>query len=183
MNYFLRNIRWLAPLLLLFGAATIAATAFWAPDTTHGRAAVARQGFLAPDFSLSTPDGNPVTLSEFTGQVVVVNFWASWCPPCRKEMPALQSVFTENASKQVVILGVNATNEDTPSNAVDFASQNGVTFPILLDADGSLARTYLVNALPTTFFIDRNGIIRKVIYGGPLSEALLRVEIAWLAGE
>ena len=183
MTYFLKNIRWLTPLLLSLSALVIVGTTLWAPATTGGRPAIARQGFPAPEIQLTDFSGDSVSLSQLGGKVVVVNFWASWCPPCQKEMPAFETTYRTFQDQQVMILGINATSQDTLAAAASFAQQHGLTFPILLDQDGIAAHTYLVDALPATFFIDQQGIIRKVVYGGPLSEALLQTEIDQLRGE
>jgi peroxiredoxin len=92
-------------------------------------------------------------------------------------MPALQRIYDNFSSNGVVILGVNATNQDTPENALLFTSTLGITFPILFDDGGSISQSYQVQSLPTTFLIDRNGIIDEVIIGGPVAEALLEVRI------
>jgi len=98
-------------------------------------------------------------------------------------MPAMQAVYEEFGHYGVTILAVNASNQDDPLAARRFITERGLTFPILEDLTGATARTYQVSALPTTFFIDRKGIISKVIYGGPLAEALLRAEITRLVKE
>ncbi len=104
---------------------------------------------------------------------MVVNFWASWCPPCKAEMPDLESAFQAHQAEGLVILGVNSTSQDSSDAALAFADAQGVTFPVLLDWTGEVDRLYLVRALPTTFFIDRQGTIRKVVVGGPMSQATL----------
>jgi cytochrome c biogenesis protein CcmG, thiol:disulfide interchange protein DsbE len=183
VNILFANRRWLFPLILGIAGTWIMVTAFIGPPTTQGRPAVARQGFPAPQISLNNFDGTSVSLSDYEGQVVVINFWASWCPPCRAEMPALQSAYLDLLPQGVTILAVNAANQDDPQAARSFVAERGLTFPILEDITGAVSRAYQVNALPSTYFIDHNGIIRKVIYGGPLAEALLRAEIIRLVEE
>ena len=117
---------------------------------------------------------------ELRGRPVVVNVWTSWCPPCREEMPALQRVYQDYQDRGVVILGLNSTVQDTREAALAFATEQGLTFPILLDEDGEATRLYQVRALPTTFFIDAQGMIQDVIAGGPMSEALLRIRVEQL---
>lgn len=146
------------------------------PDaTTQGHIPAPKQGFLAPDFSLPTIDGDPITLSELRGKPVLINFWASWCPPCRIEMPAIQNVYDDYKDQDFVVLAVNTTYQDNLDDAITFAQNLKLTFPILLDKDGNAANLYEVRALPTTFFIDANGIVQEVVVGGPMSETLLQI--------
>ncbi len=142
-----------------------------------------REGFPAPDFTLTDFDGAPVTLHSLRGQVVILNVWASWCGPCRAEMPALQRVYDANRARGLVTLGVNSTVQDTANAARDFARAMNVTFPLALDYDGAVTTRYRVQALPTTFILDRRGVIRSVIVGGPLSEAALLSKIQTLLDE
>jgi peroxiredoxin len=136
-----------------------------------------RQGFTAPEFSLSSSTGELISLSSLRGKAVIVNVWASWCPPCQAEMPALQQVYQDYQARGLVILGVNATDQDDPAKAVLFSQEKGLSFPILFDLDGSVAHVYQVRALPTTFFIDPAGIIQEVVVGGPMSDALLHIRV------
>lgn len=142
-----------------------------------------RQGFAAPDFTLELLGGGEVTLSELRGKPVVVNLWASWCPPCRAEMPAIQKVYQDYQDLGLVVLGVNTTNQDNEADAAAFVRQYGLTFPIPLDRDGSVSARYELRGLPTTFFIDRKGMIRSVVVGGPMSEAVIRSKVEDLLKE
>ena len=142
-----------------------------------------REGFLAPDFTLDTLDGNQVTLSELRGRIVVINFWATWCLPCREETPALEKAYKQYKDSDVLILGVNLTNQDSVRDVESFAQEFGLTYPILLDRDGSVGYLYQVNGLPTTFFVNRDGIIRTVLVGGPMSETFIRSKIEALIKE
>ncbi len=139
-----------------------------------------RKGFQAPAFSLYDLDGAAHTLSEYHGRPVIVNFWASWCTPCVKEMPALQNVYAEHSSEELVMLGVNMTQQDAMPQVEHFVSERGITFPILLDSRGAVGQLYRVQALPTTFFIGADGRIADVIVGGPIPEAALRAKVAQL---
>lgn len=152
-------------------------------STTGGEIPVPRQGFTAPDFTLQTLDGQTVTLSDLRGKTVLVNLWASWCPPCKSEMPTFEKVYNDYKSQGFVILAVNATNQDTLANATEFVRQNHLTYPILLDTDGRVSQSYQLRSLPTSFFIDKNGVIREVVIGGPMSEALLRIRVQNLLEE
>ena len=143
-----------------------------------------REGFLAPDFTLDTLDGNKVTLSELRGQIVVVNFWATWCPPCREETPALEKAYEQYKDSGMVILGVNLTDQDSMSDVELFVEEFTLTYPILLDRDGSVSNyLYQIKGLPTTFFVNREGIIRTVVVGGPMSETFIRSKIEALQKE
>ncbi len=134
-------------------------------------------GFPAPDFTLATPAGEMIALSALRGQPVLVNLWASWCGPCRAEMPAMQRVYEEYKDQGFQILAVNATHQDTKAAAVAFAEEHGLTFPLLLDVDGQVSAAYLLRALPSSFFIGKDGVIQEVVIGGPMAEALLRTRV------
>jgi thiol-disulfide isomerase/thioredoxin len=123
-----------------------------------------------------------VQLSGLRGQSVIVNLWASWCPPCRAEMPALERVYKANRDRGLEILAVNTTFQDSEAAAAEFVQEFGLTFPIALDRTGEVSRSYLLRALPTTFFIDRDGVIRKVVLGGPMSETTLQTAVEELLG-
>ena len=112
----------------------------------------------APDFALTNLDGETVRLSDFRGKTVVLNFWASWCPPCREEMPEFQELWDErgeDGSDDLVMLALDFLVQDTMADARGFVEGRGFTFPVLFDtADGSVADRYRVRGLPATFFID-----------------------------
>lgn len=139
-------------------------------------------GFPAPPVQLANLAGETVTLEQYRGSVVVLNLWASWCGPCRAEMPALQALFVRYEKQGLVILGVNSTHQDSAPAARAFAAEMGLTFPVLLDVEGDVSRRYLLRALPSTFVIDRQGVIRAVLVGGPLSAATLQSQIEPLLG-
>jgi cytochrome c biogenesis protein CcmG, thiol:disulfide interchange protein DsbE len=123
----------------------------------------------APPFTLTALDGATFALNELHGQPLVINFWATWCFPCRQEMPMLQSTW-ERYGDSVLILGVDVGEQETIVQ--DFVDEFQLTFPILLDEPMAVAGEYNVRGLPTTFFIDGNGIIRQ-IYPGELNSAIL----------
>jgi cytochrome c biogenesis protein CcmG/thiol:disulfide interchange protein DsbE len=133
------------------------------------------EGFLAPDLELTTATGESLRLSELRGKPVILNFWASWCPPCRSEMPAIQAVHLAYQDRGLVVLGVNASNQDDLNQANEFTLNMELTFPTLYDTNGTTQKLYAVSALPTTFFIDRSGIIRAIVIGGPMPESLLKI--------
>lgn len=136
-----------------------------------------REGFFAPDFTLDTLQGEQVKLSDLRGKIVVVNFWTTWCPPCRAETPALETSYESYEDSGVIILGVNLTDQDSLKDIESFVQEFGLTYPILLDRDGSVGLMYQLSGLPTTFFINREGIIRTVVVGGPMSETFIRSKI------
>ncbi len=170
-------------LILLAGLFWIWHSAAPAGTTTAGKIPAPQAGFLAPDFTLTTLDGETVTLSNLRGKVVLLNLWASWCPPCRAEMPAIERIWQEFREQGLVVLAVNSTSQDTTTNAQAFVAENNLTFPIPLDIDGEVARLYRVNSLPTSFFIGADGIIHEVVIGGPMAEALLRSRVEQLLKE
>jgi peroxiredoxin len=141
------------------------------------------RGFPAPDFTLEALDGAPVSLAGQRGQVVLVNLWASWCGPCRAEMPAIQQVYDANRTRGLQVLEVNSTVQDDEVSARGFARDLGLSLPILLDRDGEVGRRYQLRSLPTSFVIDRKGVIREVILGGPISAAVLQTKLDPLLDE
>lgn len=169
-------------LVVLAGLTWTWLSAVPASATTGGLTPSPREGFAAPDFQLELLGAGQVQLSGLRGQIVIVNLWASWCPPCRAEMPALERVYEANRERGLEILAVNTTFQDSEAGAAEFVREFGLTFPIALDRTGEVSRTYLLRALPTTFFIDREGIIRKVILGGPMSETTLQTAVEELLG-
>ena len=114
----------------------------------------------APDFTLKTLDGSTVTLSKLQGQPVLINFWASWCTPCRTEMPEIVRAYEAHKANGLIVLVINLTFQDSLPEAQAFAKEFHMPFPVLLDDTGAVARdAYHVPVLPMSFFIDRKGII------------------------
>jgi len=117
----------------------------------------------APDFTLKSRSGKNLKLSEFRGQVVMINFWASWCGPCRQEMPLLDQLYQHYRPLGFTILGVNV--ETDTSQALKLLQEIPVTFPILFDSDNSVADQYHLDAMPTTVLVDRDGKMRFLHLG------------------
>jgi peroxiredoxin len=169
-------------ILAVFAGWTLASAAT-PGSVTNGKIPAPREGFLAPDFELQTSQGGTIRLSSFRGKPVLVNVWASWCPPCKAEMPAIQKAYETYQKAGLVVLGVNSTIQDDPARAISFAQSEQLTFPILFDSNGAITRLYLVHALPTSFFIGKDGVIQDVVIGGPMSEASLDTRMRTLVGE
>ncbi|MFA5353317.1 MAG: TlpA disulfide reductase family protein [Thermodesulfovibrionales bacterium] len=118
----------------------------------------------APDFSLSTLDGKKVTLSSMKGKVVLLHFWASWCPPCKKELPSLVSLHREMQEKGLVVLAVSIDRSESALRS--YMTENSLPFTVLYDRNKEVAfNGYPVPGLPTTYLIDRNGAISRRIVG------------------
>jgi peroxiredoxin len=117
----------------------------------------------APDFTLRTMDGKNLRLQELRGRVVLVNFWATWCGPCRQEMPHLNRLYDKYKGSGFVMLGVNI--DDEPDKAIGVATKLGLHFPVLLDSEKKVSRMYDLNTMPSTVVIDRDGRVRYVHRG------------------
>jgi peroxiredoxin len=141
--------RWLLPLVLAVGTGTAAGAV--------------QLSATAPDFTLRSVGGPNLRLAEQRGQVVLVNFWATWCGPCRQEMPHLIRLYERYRSAGFVLLGVNI--DDDPRAAADLAAKLGVQFPVLLDTDKRVSRAYDMSAMPATLLIDRDGRVRHIHRG------------------
>ncbi len=128
-------------------------------------------GKLAPDFKLPNLDGQVVSLGDFRGKPVLLNFWASWCGPCRYEMPFLQEIYQAWSGKGLVVLTVNL--QENPSRVKEFVEEFGLSFPVLLATSQEVPLAYNIRGIPATFFIDKNGIIQDIKIGAFSS----RVEI------
>jgi peroxiredoxin len=125
-------------------------------------AAVAPSG-AAPDFTLRSMDGPNLRLQQQRGRVVLVNFWATWCGPCREEMPQLNKLYDKYRSSGFVLLGVNV--DDDANKGMEVAHKLGVKFPVLLDTDKKVSKLYDLATMPSTVLIDREGRIRYVHRG------------------
>lgn len=179
-KFFTDNRRWslLMMVVTILGTGWILQSRVPVTGTTNGGPLPSpREGFSAPDFTLDMLNGGQITLSDLRGKLVLVNFWASWCPPCRAEMPAIEKVYRSYQELGLEVLGVNTTDQDSQTAAASFVQENGLTFPILLDYTGAVSADYNLHGLPSSFFIDREGVIRSVVVGGPMSEALIQSKV------
>lgn len=131
-----------------------------------------QEGALAPDFTLETLDGQRIRLSDLRGQVVVLNFWATWCGPCREEMPLFERATAEFAGQGLVLIAINV--QERPGTVRPFVDRLGLTYPIGLDENGAIGRRYRVRSFPTTYFVGRDGTIegrrvgaytRQILFG------------------
>ncbi|MEA3337703.1 MAG: redoxin domain-containing protein [Chloroflexota bacterium] len=164
--------RWLTltGIILLFGLAAL----IWGRVPAEGIDAALPPApavnHPAPAFTLNTLDGEQLELADLQGQPVVLNFWATWCGPCRAEMPELQRLHEQLSRAGVVVLGVN--QNETPDIVSRYREGLGIDFPTVIDQRLRVSREYAVNSIPTTFFIDRDGVIQRTFIG-PMTDAVL----------
>ena len=135
---------------------------------------------LAPDFTLQSFDGQTVTLSQLRGKVVIINFWASWCPPCREEAAYLEQTWRKYQDRGVVFLGVDWV--DTPGNALAYIKEFDITYPNGPDVGTKAAQAYRIQGVPETFYVDKRGVLRGV-HIGPLKSPELDQKIDELLAE
>jgi peroxiredoxin len=177
---------WLALMVLVFmggivwislSPGLIAGTGAGETATELEAAAVA--GHPAPEFELKTLEGQTIRLSDFKGQPVLVNFWATWCGPCRAEFPDFQKAWVDNADK-LAIIAVNHTTLDQREQIKPFLDEFGVTFEVVLDETGDTAKAYRILGMPTSIFIDRNGIVNEV-FTGPINKSYIESKLSELS--
>lgn len=148
----MRNWKWLAvSLILLLVVAACSESGAAAPQGVN-------TGNVARDFTLETVDGSKVSLEDHRGQVALINFWATWCPPCRAEIPDLESTYLERREDGFVVLGVNV--EESRAVVQQFMDEMEMTYPVLLDEGGEVMQTYRANGLPMSVIVDAAGVIR-----------------------
>jgi len=133
-------------------------------------------GKLAPDFTLTSLDGQEVSLSGLRGRPVLLNFWASWCGPCLMEMPFLQEIYPKWAGGGLVVLAVNL--QEDPAKVKEFLANAGLTLPVLLSPDNEVPLAYNIRGIPATFFIDTDGVIRDVKIGAFLGAGEIESKLA-----
>lgn len=135
-----------------------------------------KMGKLAPDFQLPNLEAQAISLSDFQGKPVFLNFWATWCGPCRYEMPLIQAMFEKSSGTGLVILAVDVG--EAPSRVKDYLQSGNFSFPVLLDTKQDVALGYNVRGLPTTFLIDKDGIIKEVKVGAFLNMLEINKSVA-----
>ncbi|TWT27953.1 redoxin domain-containing protein [Planomicrobium sp. CPCC 101110] len=135
-------------------------------------------GEVAPDFELTTLSGETAKLSDYKGKKVILNFWATWCPPCKAEMPLMQNYYDEAQGENVEVLAVNLTTQDRGVDKVkEFVEANNLTFPIPLDKEGDIGSVYQAVTIPTSYMIDTEGRVQNK-HIGPMDEETMRDYIA-----
>ena len=139
-------------------------------------------GRAAPEIELTTLDGQTIALSDLYGQPVLVNFFATWCGPCREEMPYLQAVEDNQAYRDAGFRLLEVNIQENPATVRKFMTENNLDMTVLLDSDVAAARAYNVDGIPASFFIDRNGIIQKVKIGAYASLGALERDVQSLIG-
>lgn len=116
------------------------------------------KGNAIPDFTVTDLKGKKTSIKDYRGKVVMLNFWATWCPPCRAEMPSMEKLWNKSKDKNFVILAVSVDQDETQKVA-DFIKTNKYTFPVFHDYDGKLSEMFLVRSIPTTYILDKDGVI------------------------
>jgi len=139
----------LGAILVIFAASSLASSSL--------------EGQVAPDFVLKSASGENLRLSEYRGDVVMINFWATWCGPCRQEMPLLDELYGRYQRVGFKLLGINI--DDDSRRAMKMVQELGVTFPVLFDENKEVSKLYKVDAMPVTILVDREGQVRHVHHG------------------
>jgi cytochrome c biogenesis protein CcmG/thiol:disulfide interchange protein DsbE len=160
----------LRPLAVALAVLALALTLFgsYGERWGVGAAGASGVGVPAPEIQAQTLAGGRVMLAQYRGRVVVLNFWATWCPPCRQELPDLQA-YGAQMGERVAILGVN--QQEPPHVVAPFVRASALTYPILLD-DGQIGAAYRVSSLPTTVLVDRDGVVRERVIGALAMDVL-----------
>ena len=160
----MRRSLWIAGLLMLSMAATVFSNGPVDSVRPIAQRGVVKPGEPAPNFQLRDMNGQIVSLSDLRGKVVLLNFWATWCGPCRVEMPAMERLYRTYERKDFEILAVS-TDAQGVAVTRPFQEENKLTFPILHDSDFRVGLSYGARTLPMTFMVDRQGVVRQHIFG------------------
>jgi peroxiredoxin len=153
------------------------ALALFLAACSGGQSAMPKVGQAAPDLTVTSLDGATIKLSELRGKVVLLNFWATYCDPCRAEMPAMEKVYKEVVDKGGTVVAVD--QKESGATVSKFVTEFGLTFPVALDEKGAAAAVYGVQYMPTSFFLDKEGIVRYMKVG-QMEEATIRQYFATL---
>ncbi len=151
--------------ILIFAIVIIFSVVFIDNPPPANSAGVPDKGTVAPDFALATMDGKTVRLSDYRGQIVFLNFWATWCPPCRNEMPAMEKLHKVMQGYDFVILAVSI-DQATTYHVKSFVNKKRYSFPVLHDVTKEVAANYGVSGIPTTLIVDKGGVIVSRLIGG-----------------
>ena len=151
-------------ILVISAACTPSPTAVPPTNTPTPSDASTTSNVAAVNFALETPDGTALALSDFRGQIVLVNFWATWCPSCKAEMGALETYYEGHKAEGFVIVAVNY--KESATAVTDFIAKEALSFPVVLDTTGRITAKYGVTGIPTSFFIDRDGNVLGYWPGG-----------------
>jgi peroxiredoxin len=154
----------IATLLSVLMAMVVSASSLAGSSTSVAQRGIVKPGEPAPNFQLRDMNGRVVSLSELRGKVVLLNFWATWCGPCRVEMPAMERLYRTYDRKDFEILAVS-TDAQGAAVTRPFQEENKLTFPILHDSDFRVGLSYGARTLPMTFMVDRQGVVRQHIFG------------------
>lgn len=161
--------------LLVFGIiAVVLGTTACKTSPSEGVREAPEIGGIAPRFTLEDTQGNQISLSDHRGKVVLINFWATWCPPCKQEMPDIQSIYEQHSDN----LAILAIDNDEPEDMVrEFQENLGLTFNVLLDPAARVQTQYLIRSYPTSFFVDQTGMI-KIVHIGLMTKPQLEGYLA-----
>ncbi|MEX2181458.1 MAG: TlpA disulfide reductase family protein [Gemmatimonadaceae bacterium] len=149
-------LRWIA----ITAVATLGTSVACDPAGTRGPRGAVTVGQPAPAYAATRLDGAPIALADLRGQVVLLNIWATWCKPCREEIPALEALHQAYAARGLVVAGVSIDAHGDTANIAGFARDLGATYPLWLDANDRVSTTFLAIGVPSTFLIDRGGVLR-----------------------
>jgi peroxiredoxin len=142
-----------------------------------GTAQKAQVGAVAPDFRLQALAGDTATLAEYRGRPVLLNFWATWCRPCRAEMTDLVAAYDAHRDQDLRVLAINLTDQESMKDVRAFVRELQMPFPVLLDTKGKVRRGYALRGVPTSVFIDSSGVVR-VVNPGPITRELIERGLA-----
>ena len=167
----------LAVFSLLFGACHSTTTPSTTPNLTTVNLSEGSQiGNLAYDFTLQNLEGENITLSGFRGKPVLLNFWATWCGPCRSEMPFLQQIYEKWSNEGLILLEIDF--KESVTQVQKYMNDNKLSLPCLLDTSGGASSKYRITAIPTTYFIDKDGIIRQIVRGSFPSREMIENQLS-----